>query len=70
MMLKGMLLTNGQIKKYGHLMQDIETIYDNAFYGSDAIQSMIFPKNIEYFCIYLMFFIHFKNLIEAIYKNK
>ena len=53
MMLKGMLLTNGQIKKYGHLMQDIETIYDNAFYNEISTTISINDEDLTYDCLQL-----------------
>lgn len=50
MMLKGMLLTDEQIKKYGHLMKDIETIYDNAFDNEIGTTLSINDEDLTYDC--------------------
>jgi hypothetical protein len=50
MMLKGMLLTDKQIKKYGHLMQDIESIYDNYLENEIGTTLSISAEDLEYDC--------------------
>lgn len=50
MMLKGMLLTDKQIEKYGHLMQDIKTIYDNAFNNEIGTTLSISNEDLTYDC--------------------
>ena len=50
MMLKGVLLTDEQIKKYGHLMENIETIYDNAFDNEIGTTLSISDEDLTYDC--------------------
>ena len=50
MMLKGILLTDEQIKKYGHLMENIETIYDNAFDNEIGTTLSISDEDLTYDC--------------------
>ncbi|MBR5223310.1 MAG: YfhO family protein [Clostridia bacterium] len=50
MMLKGILLTDEQIKKYGHLMENIETIYDNPFDNEIGTTLSISDEDLTYDC--------------------